>query len=157
MSDYPKCVRELLESEILGEALFIALFQVAKNPTDKYHFGTLLQLETETKARLRPLLYKYDIPLDEEVNSELVEQLVALYLDTNWIKYMNALRPVATQFIERFKQIVEVGPTEDKTILKSMVVHEFSILKWIDLEIAGNKEESLKAVIDQLQYPIAIT
>jgi hypothetical protein len=46
---YPECIRELLDSEILGEAAFLALYEVAKTPTEKYQFGTLLQLETETK------------------------------------------------------------------------------------------------------------
>ena len=56
--EYPACTRELYESEIVGESLFLALVQEAKTPRDRYHFGTLLQLESETKARLRPLLYR---------------------------------------------------------------------------------------------------
>ena len=51
MSDmaYPACIRELYESEIFGEAVFLALVDIAKSPREKYQLGTLLQLETETK------------------------------------------------------------------------------------------------------------
>ena len=53
MSDltYPACIRDLYESEILGEAVFLALVDIAKNPREQYHLGTLLQLETENKSR----------------------------------------------------------------------------------------------------------
>ena len=63
---YPECLRELIDSEIFGEAVSLALLDVAKTDRDRYHFATLLQLETETKARLRPLLYKHGIPLSLE-------------------------------------------------------------------------------------------
>ena len=47
----PECLRELVDSEIFGEAVSLALLNVAKSDRDRYHFATLLQLETETKAR----------------------------------------------------------------------------------------------------------
>ena len=58
--DYPACIRELYESEIFGEAAALAWVEVARNDRDRHHLGTLLQLETETKARLRPFLLKHD-------------------------------------------------------------------------------------------------
>ena len=45
--NYPECIRELYESEIFGEALTLALLEVAKNDRERYHQATLLQLETE--------------------------------------------------------------------------------------------------------------
>ncbi|MGB6450136.1 MAG: hypothetical protein WBE92_05235 [Steroidobacteraceae bacterium] len=59
--NYPECIRELCESEVLGESLELALFSVAKNPRERYHHATLLQLETETEARLRPFLFNYGL------------------------------------------------------------------------------------------------
>jgi hypothetical protein len=55
---YPACIRDLYESEIFGEAVFLALVEIARDPREKYQLGTLLQLETETKARLRPFLFQ---------------------------------------------------------------------------------------------------
>lgn len=34
--EYPQCIRELFDGEVLGEAAFIALYHVAKNPAKKY-------------------------------------------------------------------------------------------------------------------------
>ena len=64
-ADYPGCINELYQSEVLGEAAFLALMQVARSERDRYQFGTFLQLETETKARLRPFLLKHGLELDE--------------------------------------------------------------------------------------------
>lgn len=39
MSDleYPECINELYQSEVLGEQAFLALMAVAKNEREKYH------------------------------------------------------------------------------------------------------------------------
>ena len=68
-TEYAACIKELYQSEVLGEAAFLALIKVAKNEREKYHFGTLLQLETETKARLRPFLCRHGLDLDESQES----------------------------------------------------------------------------------------
>ena len=64
-ADYPGCINELYQSEVLGEAAFLALMKAARSERDRYQFGTFLQLETETKARLRPFLLKHGLELDE--------------------------------------------------------------------------------------------
>ena len=52
--NYPECIRELYESEIMGETLTPALVAASRNDRERYHDATLLQLETETKTRSRP-------------------------------------------------------------------------------------------------------
>jgi hypothetical protein len=75
--NYPECIRELYESEVFGETLTLALLAAAKNERERYHHGTLLQLETETKARLRPFLFKHGINLSEDTDLAPVPQLVS--------------------------------------------------------------------------------
>ncbi len=82
--DYPNCLRDLIESEIFGEAVSLALLEVAKTDRDRFQFATLLQLETETKARLRPLLYKYGVSLTEKMPLEDVEGIVQGYVEGSW-------------------------------------------------------------------------
>jgi hypothetical protein len=43
------------------------------------HIATLLQLETETKARLRSLLSKYGLPLSEGTNTIQVATAAAAH------------------------------------------------------------------------------
>ena len=154
--DYPACLRDLIESEIFGEAVSLALCEAAKNDRDRYHFATLLQLETETKARLRPLLYKHGVPLSEQAPTEQIAEIVQGYLASSWEEFAAFNKEVVLGFLARFKEIAEAGPEEDQEILHSMIRHEKAILKWFDMESRGETEGSLDAIIDELQYPLPV-
>jgi len=151
---YPECTRVLFESEILGEAVFRGLVAEAKNPRERYHLGTLLQLETETKARLRPLLYKHGVSLDEEVDFSLLDIVGTTYKESTWPEFAAANIPILEDFIRRFEAIAKIGDEDDRDILDSMVRHEASILRWATMESAGRTDGSLDDVIEQLVWPL---
>ena len=152
--DYPACISELYHSEVLGEQVFLALLAAARNDREGYHFGTLLQLESETKTRLRPFLHKHKLELVEQQNmSEQVDGFVALYKGSSWLDFLSALKPVVDQFLGRFREIALMGPEEDQGVLQSMVTHEEAFSYWIEKETAG-EEGALDAAISQLQYPL---
>jgi hypothetical protein len=151
---YPACTRELYESEILGETLFLALLQEAKSPRDRYHLGTLLQLESETKARLRPLLFKHGVSLDEVADLSLIELAIGAYRDMSWQEFAELNVPVVEGFLARFEAIAKIGDEADHEILESMVRHEASILRWATMERDSNVDGSLDDVIAQLNYPL---
>ena len=156
MSDleYPACINELYQSEVIGEAAFLALIKAARNERDKYHFATLLQLETETKARLRPFLFRHGLELDEsQVGTEQVAGFLALYRDNSWPEFLAGLKPMIEQVVGRFEDIAAAGPEEDQDILHSMVRHEQSYMHWIEKETAG-EEGALDVAISQLEYPL---
>ena len=153
-ADYPACVNELYQSEVLGEKAFLALVNIAKNAREKYHIATVLQLETETKARLRPFMLKHGIDLVEEEDSDLVGGIVAAYQGNSWLDFLAGLTPLVDQFVSRFKEIAAAGPAEDQEVLQSMIIHEAAFVSWIEKEIAG-EEDSLDAIISQLQYPLS--
>jgi hypothetical protein len=153
---YPACIRDLYESEILGEAVFLALVEIAKNPRERYHLGTLLQLETETKARLRPFLFGYGVSLNEKMDLTVVDGAVEGYRVLTWQEFAAANIPIIQGFLSRFEAIVDVGPAQDRDTLHSMVRHETSILRWVSMESENVPEGSLDDVIAQLQYPLPI-
>jgi hypothetical protein len=151
---YPACTRELYESEILGETLFLALVAEAKSPRDRYHLGTLLQLESETKARLRPLLYKHGVSLDEAADLSLIDLAIGAYRDMSWQEFAALNVPVVEDFLARFEAIVKIGDEADAEILESMVRHEASILRWATMERDGVADGSLDDIIAQLNNPL---
>jgi hypothetical protein len=153
---YPACTRALYESEILGETLFLALVQEAKTPRDRYHLGTLLQLESETKARLRPLLFKHGVSLGEAADLSLVELAIGAYRDMAWRDFVGLNVPIVEDFLAQFEAIVKVGDEADRDVLESMVRHEAAILRWATMERDGIVDGSLDAVITQLHYPMPV-
>lgn len=58
--------------------IYAALLKVAKSERDRYHFATLLQLETETKAWLQPFLFKHDVELTTPDIGPFIEGTVDL-------------------------------------------------------------------------------
>ena len=152
--EYPACINELYQSEVLGEQAFLALIAVARNERDRYHFGTLLQLESETKVRLRPFLQKYKMGfVESQEGSDQVAGFVAAYQENGWLEFLAALKPLVAQFVARFQEIADAGPVEDQHVLQSMVTHEESFVHWIEREIAG-EEGALDLAISQLKFPL---
>ncbi len=153
--DYAACVRELYEGEIVGEAMALALIDVSRDDRDRHAFGTLLQLETETKARLRPFLARHGLTLKETANLTDVELIVGAYKATgSFREFATAIRPVAEKYLARIEEIARSGPAEDHEVLYSMVRHEAAIVKWFVMESEGKSEGSLDGMIEQLQYPL---
>jgi hypothetical protein len=152
--EYPECLRELIESEIFGEAVSLALLEVVKNERERYHLASLLQLETETKARLRPLLYKHNVSLSEKMPLDHIERIVWGYINASWEEFTKANIKIVEGFLARFKEIAMIGPDEDRVVLESMIRHEQAILRWFDMESRGEKEGSLDGILAELQHPV---
>ena len=152
--DYPECIRELYESEIIGEEISLALLKEAKSERDAYHIGTLLQLETETKARLRPFLFEHGISLDEGADASGLMELISAYKSMTWQEFAGFLKEPVQGFLSRFEEIAAAAPPEDRPIVESMVDHEAAILEWVTIESESPSEDSLHAMISQLQYPL---
>jgi len=55
--------------EQFGEAFFATLLQHAENNEQHFILGALLQLETEGKAKVRPLLARLGLPLHDDAKS----------------------------------------------------------------------------------------
>lgn len=153
---YPSCIRKLYESEANGEKIYSALLAAAKSERDRYHFATLLQLESETRARLLPFLFGHRVLPSAPDIGPFVDNAVAVYEKQGWQALMAASRPVVLKGIAEFVAIAALGPPEDAEILAGMVRHEKAILQWVDAELAGHGEASLAAVIAELAFPLPI-
>ena len=153
--ELPAAYRDLYESEIFGEALLLRLVDVARSDRERLHLATLLQLETETKARLRPLLFRHRLPLSEQMPLDSLDDMVKGFLASTWEHFCAGLVPVTDQFLGRFRQIAEGALSEeDKAIAESMVEHEQAIHDWAELEGKGPSDDSLDKMARLLQWPI---
>ena len=55
---------------------------------------------------------------------------------------------------QNFAEIESAAPDSEREVAHSMVVHEASIKRFGELELAGDTANSLSDVIAQLQYPL---
>ncbi len=153
---YPNCYRRLFEGEVFGEAIMLPLVQAAKTDHHRYCFLSILQLETETKSRLRPLLVKNKLDLSETADLSMIPEYVEMYKSMPWPEYAKMSAALLEQTVSEFKAIAESGPDEDADMLNYMVEHEASICKFFAMEARGETDSSIDDVVSQLKFPIPL-
>ncbi len=137
---------------MLGEVFFTGLLEHLENPQHRYKLATLLQLETETKARLRPTVLELGVELDEsrKIGHDFLKSCEGM----DWKGLMTHLETVVEPYVKRYSEIAEIAPPEYKDVADSMVVHEASIRTFARLEASSDTEHSLDDVIKQLRFPL---
>jgi hypothetical protein len=155
-TEYLSAVNEFFyQGEVLGEAVFDSFVRLEKNADRQYKWGTLLQLETETKARLRPFLTQLGLSIVQEDMREKVAEFSKDYASKSWSQHMEAIAGVTDWYLEKFREIERAAPESEREVAHQMVLHEAALNRFAKLELAGDSTNSLHDVIAQLQYPLA--
>jgi hypothetical protein len=154
-SDYLKGIGELYAAEVLGEALANRWLELATDPSQKYKLALFLQLESEAKVRLRPLLARYGISLVEEAThkaagSDAAEQ----FASQAWKEAMATLSKLALPYADRFRSLLADAPPEDVPLIRFMVDHELSVSRIADREALGEAAIDAELIV-KLAHPIA--
>lgn len=120
----------------------------------RYKWGTILQLETETKARLRPFLTRLGLSIAQDDVRERIGNFAKSFASKSWSDHMNDLVGITGFYVEKFRAIENAAPDSEREVTHSMVVHEAAIKRFAELELAGDSANSLNDVIAQLRYPL---
>jgi hypothetical protein len=154
-AEYLNAVNKYMyQGEVLGEALLACYVALELDPDRRYRWGTILQLETETKARLRPFLTKLGLSIAQDDTREVVAEFAQKFGSKSWRDHMNELAGITDMYLEKFRNIADAAPVEEQEITHSMVRHEAAINRFAHLELEGDSANSLNDVIAQLQYPL---
>ena len=153
--EYLTGIGELYAAEVLGEGLANRWIQLTTDPIQKYKLGLFLQLESEAKVRLRPLLARHGISLVEEeqhraAGAAAAEQFAA----QSWQEAMATLAQLALPYAHRFQSLLEVAPSEDVPLVRFMVDHELSVSRIAEREAQGESAFSSELIV-RLAHPFA--
>ncbi|MEH6556973.1 MAG: hypothetical protein V7459_02540 [Oceanicoccus sp.] len=144
---------ELYQGEILGEALFDQMLTYFQSPDHQYKLSLLLQLETETKARLRPALALLGIDFKEQAEFRKAGLDIASSLKgKSWEETMVTLRDIVEPAVSHYKEIASCAPPEYLGITELMVAHEKSLYDFFQLELEGSGELSIDKIYQQIHY-----
>lgn len=150
-------LQDLYQGEIIGEALFDRMLDFYDEPVKRYKVALLLQLETETKARLRPALLELGAGVRElEASREAGLTMATSLADKPWTDAMAALHEALLPYVERYTAIAAQAPARYRELAESMVRHESSLLRFAECESAGDTANSTGDIIAQLQYPLPV-
>jgi len=154
-AEYLSAVNEFIyQGEVLGEAVFNLYLGLEENAERRYKLATLLQLESETKVRLRPFMTQLGLSIAQEDVRDRVAEFAQSYASKSWQQRMEELAGITNFFLEKFREIENDAPASEREVAHSMVVHESALNKFAQLELAGDANNSLNDVIAQLQFPL---
>jgi hypothetical protein len=146
---------ELYQGEATGEVVFYRLLRRFDLPNQLYKLGSLLQLETEAKARLRPAVFELGLDLVElDESRDKGNEFNQTFEGMDWREAMAHLATLNEPFVNRYREIAESAPPEYQELADSMVAHEQSIQRFAELEAAGKGDQSIDDVLTQLVFPL---
>jgi hypothetical protein len=153
--EYLRGIASLYAAEVLGEGLASRWLELCSNQEQKYKLSLFLQLESEAKVRLRPLLARYSLSLVEDQSQRAAGASVAeQFAAVPWREAMATLAELALPYVHRFQALLEIAPPEDLPLLRFMVDHETQVVQIAGREAAGESIMASKLVV-MLAHPFA--
>lgn len=149
---------ELFQGEVLAESLFDAMLHHCADDRERYVIGTMLQLETETKARLRKAIAERGMVFAEDPAKRDFGRGLAQKLETApWLGKMKTLFDVLDGvYVPRYQEINDAAGPDDREITEYMVLHETSLRECLWRELNGDTIGSVELILPQLRYPLPV-
>ncbi len=155
LDEFKKGVMEMYQGEVIGEVLANRMLAFYDDPLQRYKVSVALQLETETKARLRPVIMSLGLdPTELEESRRAGHEFANSLEGLDWNEAMAHLRDGIKPFVDRYIEVETMAPAEYRETAHSMVVHEQSFYRFAALEATGNTTNSLDDVVAQLAYQL---
>jgi hypothetical protein len=152
---YRAGIASLYDAEVLGEGLASRWLELASDPAQNYKLSLFLQLESEAKIRLRPLLARYGLSLLENASQRAAGVSVAeQFAAVPWRQAMATLTELAKPYVQRFQALLDGAPPEDVPSVRFMVDHEQSVVRIAGREAAGDSIMDAELMV-MLAHPFA--
>ena len=159
-SKFKECLLEVYHAEQTGEIIFESMVRYAKNPNESFVFGSMLQLETEAKAIMRPTLVKLELPiLENPISREQGIKVGEVFREMPFNELIeNIYTSVKNIYLPQYAEL-ETLITEDEKegfeLGKFMGDHERALLEASDNIIKEN-EAFMEPVTEMLRFPIPL-
>lgn len=113
-TEYLKAVNEIMyQGEVLGEALFSCYTGLEQDAERRFKWGTLLQLETETKARLRPFLTQLGLSIEQDDARERIADFAKSFASKSWHAHMEELVGLMDLYLGKYREIESAAPEKE--------------------------------------------
>ena len=154
-----EALQDVYHGEQFGEAFFEALLPHAADQEQRFILGSLLQLESEGKAIMRPVLTKLGLSLDEDPASrprgvKSAEMLNELAWTEQFAAMAKGIRAKGLpQYEELATLITEDEDSEAFALASFMAKHERALLAASD-NIAAGRFDPIAPVVEILHFPL---
>ncbi len=157
--EFSKALLGVYNGEQFGEAFFNRLLPTAENQMQNYILGSLLQLETEGKLVMRPLMLKFGLPLVDNENAIAEgESAAQAMMNLSWTDKFVAIVSIISEHglpqYEALAGMVSAEIEKDAYVLALfMGEHERIILAAAENMVAG-KKDPMAPLAKILNFPL---
>lgn len=149
-------VTELYQGEVLGEGLFSRML-VDCAPEHKPVLSLLLQVESEAKVRLRPLLFRLGLPLTEDETMRASGISFAAGLKgVPWHEAAAIITGWQSPYLQRYRELEAVAPAADKGAVAYMVRHEQAINDYFRRQAQHESPGDVGELLELIDYPLPV-
>ncbi len=145
---YLDTLLQYYEEEISGEAYFYAL----ANHFDQHDKIILLaRIERVAAQAVEPLLEKYGLtPRGETELKQEERNYLELHQSYSWQEFMTYIVKRYPAYLDDFRALEHMAPTEDKPRLSMLTEHEVVVIDFAEKELAGDPD-SLAPLLKYLE------
>lgn len=148
-------VNEIYQGEVFGEGFSTQLLSYFSDPVAQYKLGSILQLETETKARLRPIIAANGWSIVEQTEQRLEgAEMAKNFEGMDWPTVMQALAEPAKDSAAQYHALADGLPAELKDFGDFMRAHEQAIADFFGNEAAGDFNNAIDEIVGMLNNPL---
>jgi hypothetical protein len=140
---------ESYQGEVLGEELFGLLAQNEGDADHRHQLEVLTVLERSTKELAGPLLRDRGIDLGNTEETLATAKVMADALDdTPWDQFLGSFEPVISEFLAKYRRLVELAPDEEeRSIARAYVAHELALAAFARRELGQEEGEPLELIV----------
>ena len=157
-NEFKECLLDVYLGEQAGEMIFESMLTMTEDESQRYIISNMLQLETEGKAIMRPLLVKLGIPIEE--NKPLRERGIEIADTFRGMpfkeQFENIYQSVKNYYLPQYEELATLVDEEDSDafyIANFMGEHERSILLASE-NIIKDRPNPVQPIRDILKFPI---
>ncbi len=144
-NSYLAGIAELYAGEIIGEGLASRWLALAETPEQRFKLALFLQLESEAKVRLRPLLARHSLSLveDEAMRSAGIEA-AEKFAGQPWAEAMQSLADLSRPYLMRYEVLLQSAADGDVATIAFMVAHEQAVVSFAEKEARADPSSTVE-------------
>ncbi|MBJ8554233.1 MULTISPECIES: hypothetical protein [Acinetobacter] len=141
-----------MESEVLGELLFITAADYTKSSEQKFKWQLLAKLETQTLERLQFYLQQNGQTAYVRSHIKLQAKISGIAMaKLPWKLAMYLLKQGTNPFIKVFERMDHKADRPSQDFFKYLLAHEYAIAEFARLELQGESIKSIKLLFDLIE------
>lgn len=149
---YQQDLNTALESEILGELIFLNAAKYTRSIEQQQKWQTLAKLETQTLQKLQRFLAQHGHTASIRPHIKLQAKASGIAMaKLPWKAAMHLLKQGTQPFMETFERMTQHADANTQDFLQYLLAHEQALTEFATQELQGNSKHSLDAVLHLLK------